>query len=56
MTLESKMDFETACDIADSADLPDGAYYAMIGDLMGLDYSEVMDLFYERAKADGRVK
>ena len=42
-----KMDLHTAMDIADSADLPDGAYYAMIGDLMGVDYDEVMDLLLE---------
>jgi hypothetical protein len=40
-----KMDFATACDIAESADLPDGAYFAMIGDLMGIDHNDVMDLF-----------
>lgn len=29
------MDAQTAIDIADSMDLPDGAHFAMIGDLMG---------------------
>lgn len=37
------LDAQTAIDIADSADLPDGAYFAMIGDLMGGDYMTGVD-------------
>jgi hypothetical protein len=47
------MDFKTACEIAESADLPDGAYCAMIGDLMGLTYEAVMELFFEQATLVG---
>lgn len=36
----SGVSLEVARCIADSADLPDGAYFAMVGDLMGLDYDE----------------
>lgn len=34
------MNATTAIDIADSMDLPDGAYFAMIGDMMGGDYMD----------------
>lgn len=42
-----EMDPKTAMDLADDMDLPDGAYWAMLGDLMGLDYEDVMDMMAE---------
>lgn len=47
------MDFEQACEIAESCDLPDGACYAMIGDLIGIGYEAVMDLFAQQAMEAG---
>lgn len=44
------LDAQTAIDIADSMDLPDGAHFAMIGDLMGGDYMTGVEAVME---ADG---
>lgn len=52
----ARMDAQTAMDIADSADLPDGAYFAMVGDLTGVDYEDACLMHMENATANGFVQ
>lgn len=44
----SKMDIREAVAIADAADLPDGAWWAMLVDLTGLDEGEIADAIAAR--------
>lgn len=47
MTKPTKEEVQTALDIATDADLPDGAYWAMVHDQLGLEYGDVFPLILE---------
>lgn len=49
----SAVDAATAIEMADSMDLPDGAYFAMIGELMGADGDEAYMVGIEASLASG---